>query len=590
MPQRARREDAPGPTSEPATSRCLRGNVVLPFYIGIVTVSTETPSTKAAEPANLGAVFTRRWVADLVLDLAGYSADEPLHRLTAVEPACGPGAFVAAMAERLVESCARHGVDIADTGNSIIAVDIDHAAVSTSKAMVIRTLRLAGVAEDTAYHLADTWIRQGDFLMIAPHLPKADWVVGNPPYVRIEDVSPNLMAAYRERWQTMTGRADVYVGFFEAGLGLLREGGRLSYICADRWMRNQYGARLRTLVEGSFSVDACVVLHDVDAFEDRVAAYPAITVIRNGEQGSALVADADADFDARAAEKLTRAWTSGPGSTSTVDDPFQMSWLREWFNDQGSWPATTPRNIALLTELESRFPVLADAGVRVAVGVATGADDAYLTPDPRQVESDRLLRIITARELSTGTIVWKGRWLINPWDENDLVDLDAYPRLKRYLKARKPRIQARHVAKANPTRWWRTLDRVHPSIASTRKLLIPDLKDRIFPVLDDGTYYPAHSLYYITSDEWDLEELGGLLMSDIANLFVAAYSVRMASGYMRVSAQYLRRVRIPRRADVPEDLRKRLAVAFRNRDQDAANQLAHKAYAIDCLDVRDTRP
>jgi hypothetical protein len=553
-----------------------------------VTAPADPTRAAAAQPVNLGAIFTRRWVADLVLDLAGYSVEEPLHERVAVEPACGPGAFVAAMAERLVASCARHGVDLAQARGAIVAVDIDPEAVRVSKDRVINTLVHAGVTADTARTLADAWIRQGDFLQIAPRLPVADWVVGNPPYVRIEDVEPQIMRSYRKTWQTMTGRADVYVGFIEAGLGLLRPGGRLSFICADRWMRNQYGARLRTLVEGSYSVDACVVLHDVDAFEDRVAAYPAITVIRNDTQGPALVADADADFDEHAAARLTGTWRAGPGSTASGERAFTMSWLPGWFTGQGSWPAATPRHLALLTELEGRWPTLAEAGVRVAVGVATGADDAYLTTNPDGIEPQRLLKIVSARELTGGTIAWCGRWLVNPWDEHGLVDLAHHPGLARYITRHEERIRDRHVAKANPARWWRTLDRVHPRVAGMRKLLVPDLKDRILPVLDEGQYYPSHSLYYLTSDEWDLQELGGLLLSDIANLFVSAYSVRMASGYMRVSAQYLRRVRIPRSADVPADLRERLAEAFRTRDRDAANRLAHKAYGIDSLDLSDT--
>ena len=47
------------------------------------------------------------------------------------------------------------------------------------------------------------------------------------------------------------------------------------------------------------------------------------------------------------------------------------------------------------------------------------------------------------------------------------------------------------------------------------------------PVLDSGQTYPHHGLYFVTSDQWDLEVLGGLLLSDIAELFVATYCVKM---------------------------------------------------------------
>ena len=56
-----------------------------------------------------GAVFTRRWVVELILDLAGYTSDRDLAAMRAVEPACGSGAFLGPMVERLALSCRAHG-------------------------------------------------------------------------------------------------------------------------------------------------------------------------------------------------------------------------------------------------------------------------------------------------------------------------------------------------------------------------------------------------------------------------------------------------------------------------------------------------
>ena len=65
------------------------------------------------------------------------------------------------------------------------------------------------------------------------------------------------------------------------------------------------------------------------------------------------------------------------------------------------------------------------------------------------------------------------------------------------------------------------------------------------PVLDRGETYPHHNLYYLTSKVWDLEVLGGLLLSRVAQLFIQAYCVRMRGGTLRFQAQYLRRIRVP---------------------------------------------
>jgi adenine-specific DNA-methyltransferase len=55
-------------------------------------------------------------------------------------------------------------------------------------------------------------------------------------------------------------------------------------------------------------------------------------------------------------------------------------------------------------------------------------------------------------------------------------------------------------------------------------------------VLDNGETYPHHNLYFIQSDDWDLEVLGGLLMSTIGQFFVESYGVRMRGGYAVVLA------------------------------------------------------
>ena len=52
-----------------------------------------------------GEVFTRRWVVETILDLAGYTSDRDLADMLIVEPACGAGAFLGPIAERLSASC-----------------------------------------------------------------------------------------------------------------------------------------------------------------------------------------------------------------------------------------------------------------------------------------------------------------------------------------------------------------------------------------------------------------------------------------------------------------------------------------------------
>ena len=83
------------------------------------------------------------------------------------------------------------------------------------------------------------------------------------------------------------------------------------------------------------------------------------------------------------------------------------------------------------------------------------------------------------------------------------------------------------------------------------------MRATINPVLEPGGHYPHHNLYYIVSDKWDLEVLGGLLLSTIGQAFVEAYCVRMRGGTLRFQAQYLRQIRVPQ----PDSIRAPVADA-----------------------------
>jgi hypothetical protein len=269
-------------------------------------------------------------------------------------------------------------------------------------------------------------------------------------------------------------------------------------------------------------------------------------------------------------------------SSSVATSAVTAARLPNWFDSSTSWPSGNPANLALLADLERRMPPLEDptTGTRVGIGVATGADDVYITSDPDLVERERLLPLLTTRDITNGTAQWSGTYLVSPWDDGRLVDLADYPRMAQYLGSRHE-VRARHVALKNPKRWFRTIDRVEPGLLERDKLVIPDLKSFIHPVIDRGTTYPHHGLYFVTSDGWDLEVLGGLLLSDVAELFVAMYCVRMRGGCYRFQAQYLRRIRVPELSSVGRRSQDQLRKAFEERDRDRANAVAREVYGLD---------
>lgn len=535
---------------------------------------------------NHGEVFTRRWVVALLLDLSGYTADRDLGGLRLLEPSCGPGAFLGPAVERLIESARVHGRDLALLGDAVRAYDLQAGHVDLARGLCRDLLTGAGVSEGVARTLAERWVRQANFLLSEVEDQLANVIVGNPPYIRYDDLPDGLAAQYRRAWPTMRGRGDIYVGFIERSLRMLTHGGRVGFICADRWMRNQYGAALRELVASKYAVEHIWTMHDVDVFEEQVSAYPAITVLANHAQGAVVVADTTDEFGESAAQALAKWWRDAT-LVEFSDTGVEAHRLPRWFDGGQSWPTGSPARLALIEHLNDRFGPLHDpetTGTKVSIGVATGADSVYITKDPNVVEPNRILPLAMRSDLMSGAFEWQGNYLVNPWaTDGGLVSLNDYPRMAAYL-SQHPVLLERHVAKRAPGSWYRTIDKVHADLTAKPKLLLQDMKARIHPVLEPGGCYPHHNLYYVVSDTWDMEVLGGLLLSRIAQAFIEAYCVRMRGGTLRFQAQYLKRIRVPDPATLDESNRDALRAAFRARDVGAATNAAAVAYGIDLAD------
>ena len=113
-----------------------------------------------------------------------------------------------------------------------------------------------------------------------------DVVIGNPPYIRQEELAPVFKQYLKNTFVTGTGTADLYVYFYELGISLLTPGGELSFITNNKWLRAGYGKGLRGyLLNPKLQLIELLDFGDLQIFAEATT-YPNILTIKNSISGN----------------------------------------------------------------------------------------------------------------------------------------------------------------------------------------------------------------------------------------------------------------------------------------------------------------
>jgi N-6 DNA Methylase len=241
---------------------------------------------------------------------AWYEYRLALKNLRVVDPACGSGVFLVTAFDYLKSEYDRvnkkiaelrglgSNIDLEDVDREILSqnlygVDVNAESVEITKLSLWLKTAKKGKELDSLDHnirVGDSLIEDSNFAYLKhgfswnsafPEVFAAggfDVVLGNPPYVRqelLKDMKPYL----QKRFEVYHGVADLYCYFFERGLRLLKQGGRLGYISSSTFFKTGSGAALRAYLKKQAALDSVTDFGDLQIFEG-VTTYPAILTMR----------------------------------------------------------------------------------------------------------------------------------------------------------------------------------------------------------------------------------------------------------------------------------------------------------------------
>lgn len=230
----------------------------------------------------LGQVVTPGPIVRYILNAAEYREEADILEQTLCDPACGSGAFLAEAVRIYLGALRKAAVPPEEwyprVRDHIAGIDIDPIACLYARfnlsLLLSRSLLLWMAAHprrlpeelrldhrDTLTALASEL--GGDLLEERDSRPSLtgafDFVVGNPPYRKLGQMSPTLRQAFQD---SIYGHPNAYGLFLHAGLEMLRPGGRLGFIVPRSMLSGLYFQNLRRLLEEKTHLQELTLLAD----------------------------------------------------------------------------------------------------------------------------------------------------------------------------------------------------------------------------------------------------------------------------------------------------------------------------------------
>ncbi len=218
-----------------------------------------------------GAFFTPKLVADYIVTGTIHNSNQKI-----CDPSCGCGAFLVSAASFMHQKFNKPIIDIIE--DNLFGVDI--AEYSVRRAEILLTLLALYNKEDKkkiSFNLKTSDSLSTD--LVKMYKTKFDIVIGNPPYVKFQDLDNDLRKKLNTDWKTLnTGNFNLYFAFFELGIKIMKKDGVLAYITPNNYFTSLAAVPLRHYLESNKLIYKILDFNHLKLFEAQT--YTCITFLQ----------------------------------------------------------------------------------------------------------------------------------------------------------------------------------------------------------------------------------------------------------------------------------------------------------------------
>ena len=349
-------------------------------------------------------------------------------------------------------------------------------------------------------------IKSVEDLMLAAILKnyvKYDFVVGNPPYVRVHRLEKDAKRQYEEVYRSATGRYDLYVLFTERGVTWLNNDGNLGYIISSMFTNRGYGKELRGFLSQQTSVREFIDFGISGVFPD-LANYPCILSLTLGQ-------------DKKSKIKCVRV---APHPTTNVISEIRENIEREEYTSESidifaieqselsseNWVFIPEKERQVFYKIKVNNPPL-KTFYKNRAPIKTNKDEVFIVDEEDvskyKLENEILKPKIKGKEeIDKWNLKWDGKYVIYPYvlknGKTSLVNIDDYPNVKKYLQDNISTLEIRNKEryfKDSGKEWFELWNQRNPEWYENPKIIYAEISPTNCFVLDHEKFYCVGKSY-----------------------------------------------------------------------------------------------
>ena len=264
-----------------------------------------------------------------------------------------------------------------------------------------------------------------------------DIVIGNPPYVQLQNDEGKLRKIYENcGFETFASTGDIYCLFYERGYQLLKDGAHLCYITSNKWMRAGYGEKTRGFFASKTDPMLLIDFGGVKVFKSATVDTNILLFAKSSNAHTTKCAVVHKQVK----ESINNLSVFVEQNCTECD-----------FSGTNSWVILNPIEQSIKRKIEAIGKPLKDWDINIYRGVLTGCNEAFIiskqirdeilgncqTPDEYERTAALIRPILRGRDIKRYSYDWANLWLINSHNgikgKIPRINIDEYPAVKAHL-------------------------------------------------------------------------------------------------------------------------------------------------------------